>query len=113
MRSKARLTRWATTSVSVSEVNSTPSASSPALSAWKFSMIPLCTRASLPSWPPRCGWAFSLVGPPCVAQRVWPIAVAVCGSGASESASRRFSSLPARLRVSTVVPATAATPAES
>ena len=42
-------------------------------------MMPLWIRASLPSSPPRCGWAFWSVGPPCVAQRVWPMPVVAPG----------------------------------
>ena len=52
-----------------------PSASSSSLSSAKFSMMPLWMRASLPS-SPRCGCALRSVGPPCVAQRVWPMPVA-------------------------------------
>ena len=37
-------------------------------------MMPLWMRASLPS-SPRCGCALPSVGPPCVAQRVWPMPV--------------------------------------
>ena len=35
-------------------------------------MIPLCTTTMRPVQS-RCGWAFSSVGRPCVAQRVWPM----------------------------------------
>ena len=35
-------------------------------------MMPLCTTTISPVQS-RCGWAFSSVGRPCVAQRVWPI----------------------------------------
>ena len=38
-------------------------------------MMPLWIRASLPSSPPRCGWALASVGPPWVAQRVCPMPV--------------------------------------
>ena len=67
--SKARATRCGATSVSVSLASSTPSDSSSARSAAKFSMIPLWTTATLPvaSW---CGWALRSVGGPWVAQRV-------------------------------------------
>jgi hypothetical protein len=67
--------RWATTSVSVAEVTCGPSASSSARSSAWFSMIPLWMRASRPVQS-RWGWAFSAVGCPWVAQRVWPMAAA-------------------------------------
>ncbi len=66
--------RWAAHSVSVSLANSTPSASSSARSRAKFSMIPLWITATRPLVD-RCGWALRSVGPPWVAQRVWPMPV--------------------------------------
>ena len=111
--SNARATRWAATSVSVSDVNATPSSTSLALRLWKFSMIPLWMSASLPSDPPRCGWALLSVGPPWVAQRVCPMPVLDGGSGCAAIASRRLPSLPARFSVATWSPSTSATPAES
>ena len=60
----ARAMSCAATSVSVSERNSTPSASSPALRAAKFSTMPLWITASLPA---RWGWALTSVG-----RRGWP-----------------------------------------
>ena len=112
-RSYSRPTSFAATSVSVSERNSTPSASSSFFSAWKFSMIPLWISASRSDSPPRWGCALPSVGPPWVAQRVWPMAVREGASGWASSAERRFSSLPARF--SEVMPSsvTSATPAES
>ena len=111
--SYARASSWATTSVSVSDRNVTPSACRPDLSAWKFSMMPLWISASLPSSPPRWGWALASVGPPWVAQRVCPMPVLEPGIGSASIAAVRLASLPARLRVATWVPSTSATPAES
>ena len=73
-------TRWAITSVSVAEAMVCPAASSSARSSAWFSMIPLWMRASRPvqsMW----GWAFSSVGLPWVAQRVWPMAARVATAG--------------------------------
>ena len=67
--------RWASTSVSVAEVMVCPAASSSARSSAWFSMIPLWIRARRPVQS-VCGWAFSAVGLPWVAQRVWPMAAA-------------------------------------
>ena len=77
----SRPSSTAATSVSVSLVKVRPSASSSSFSAAKFSMIPLWMRASRPS-SPRCGCALRSVGPPWVAQRVWPMPVPPSGSGA-------------------------------
>ena len=66
--------RWATTSASVSEVNSAPSAFSRSRSSVQFSTMPFRTM-----WKrfevSQCGCAFASVTRPCVAQRVWPIPV--------------------------------------
>ena len=67
-------TRCATVSVSVSLANSTPSLSSSARRAAKFSMMPLWTTATRPR-ASVCGWALTSVGAPWVAQRVWPMPV--------------------------------------
>ena len=75
--------RWARTSVSVSEASRCPRATSPSASSVWFSMIPLCTTASRPVQS-RWGWAFSGVGLPWVAQRVWPIAVRRPGGAARQ-----------------------------
>ncbi|CAM5352301.1 hypothetical protein SFUMM280S_05697 [Streptomyces fumanus] len=56
-----RAMRWVRTSVSVSERNSTPSASSLRRSSAALSMMPLCTTAILWS-ADRCGWAFDVGG---------------------------------------------------
>ena len=78
-------------------------------SAWKFSMMPLWISASLPSSPPRWGWALASVGPPWVAQRVCPMPVRGRRAAArSAIASSRLASLPARLRVATCVAVDAA-----
>ena len=101
----------AATSVSVSDVNRTPSASSPALRMAKFSTMPLWITASLPA---TCGCAFTSVGPPWVAHRVCPMAAVDSGSGRRSSSSTRFASLPAFFAVASVpVGLTSATPAES
>ena len=73
--------RWAATSVSVSDENCTPDASSSARRRAKFSMIPLWIEGELGRRPPRCGCALSSVGPPWVAQRVCPMPVVDGGSG--------------------------------
>ncbi len=70
--------RWATTSVSVSLVNSWPRSSSSALSELKFSMMPLWITATLPVQS-RCGWALRSFGAPWVAQRVCPMPVVPSG----------------------------------
>ncbi len=67
-----RATRCASTSVSVSEVSSTPASDSSARSAEALSMIPLCTTATRPS-AEVCGWALTSLAAPWVAQRVWPM----------------------------------------
>lgn len=61
--------RWARTSVSVSERKTTPSAVSRARRSEALSKMPLWTTATLES-ASRCGWAFSSLGAPWVAQRV-------------------------------------------
>ena len=79
----------------------------------KFSMMPLWMTASLSS-SARCGCAFVSVGPPWVAQRVWPIPVVPSASGFATRSSRSTLSLPARLRMpSSPRPSMTATPAES
>ena len=67
--------RWAITSVSVADVRVCPASSSSARSSAWFSMIPLWMMAMRPVQS-VCGWAFSGVGLPWVAQRVCPIAAA-------------------------------------
>lgn len=111
--------------MSVSLVNWTPSASSSARSFAKFSMMPLWITATRPSGE-TCGWALRSVGPPWVAQRVWPMPVVPSpmpmgleaqedGSSAarSESTFSRLASLPAFFSVSSSPSQTMATPAES
>ena len=102
--------RCGTTSVSVCDANSTPSAISLARSSSAFSMIPLCTTAIRPSVS-VCGWAFSSVGSPCVAQRVCPMPGAPlnrAGRPAARSATR-----PCDLRTLSPLRLMTATPAES
>ena len=76
--------RCATTSVSVSEVITTPRSASSAVSSAKFSMIPLWMTATRPP-ADTCGWALTSVGPPCVAHRVWPIPVVEGSIGSAAS----------------------------
>ena len=71
---KAASTSCAKTSVSVSLENVWPAFASAALRSAKFSKMPLWTTTILPVQS-VCGWAFSSVGRPCVAQRVWPMPV--------------------------------------
>ena len=100
-----RSIRWAITSVSVAEVRVCPLASSSARSSAWFSMIPLWTRARRPVQS-MCGWAFSAVGLPWVAQRVCPMAAAwPVGASAVSSASLATESVPpaARARHTRVV----------
>ncbi len=64
--------RWASTSVSVFDSSRWPAAASSSASSSWFSMIPLWMTARRPlqsTW----GWAFSSVGRPWVAHRVWPM----------------------------------------
>ena len=80
----------ASTSVSVSETSSTPSAASCSRSVAALSMIPLWTTATAPS-ASRCGWALTSVAAPWVAQRVWPMPSLPAnrlGSAASRSRTR-------------------------
>jgi hypothetical protein len=79
------VTRWATTSVSVSLVNLAPFLISRSRSSRKFSMMPLWATATRSV---ACGWALLSVGLPCVAQRVWPMPILP----ASGSRARRASS---------------------
>ncbi len=104
--------RWATTSVSVSEAITTPWAVSSAVSSAKFSMMPLWITATRPPLE-TCGWALTSVGPPCVAQRVCPMPVEESAIGSATSSASRLASLPAFLRTSSSPWATTATPAES
>ena len=75
-------------------------------------MIPLWMTATRPSWL-TWGWALLSVGPPCVAQRVWPIPVVESGMGSLPSRVSRLASLPAFLRTSSMPSLMTATPAES
>ena len=72
-------------------------------------MMPLCTTAT-PSW--VCGCAFSSVGRPCVAQRVWPMP-SVPEGGSEPIRASRFFSLPVARTTFSVPPFTTASPAES
>ena len=58
-------------------------------------MTPLWTTATAPL-PPRCGWAFTSVGAPWVAQRVWPMPICPV-EGVSASRRWRLSMRPADL----------------
>ena len=101
---------WATTSVSVSETSSRPAASTSSRSGRKFSMMPLWTTAR---WPARWGWALAVVGPPWVAQRVWPMPAVAGAGGVASRMARSPESLPASLMTSRPEGPTSATPAES
>ena len=97
-------------SVSVSEANSTPSASRRPRSAGAFSTMPLCTTAIEPS-ALVCGWALASLGAPWVAHRVCPMP-SLPPSRFGRTASS-WESLPAALWTRTVPPETSAMPAES
>ena len=102
------------TSVSVSETKVWPSARSCSASSRQFSMMPLCTTATLPVQS-RMGWALDSVGWPCVAHRVWPMP-AVTAPGPSSTTLRRSSSerVPVAARARHRAPSDCrATPAES
>ena len=74
-------------------------------------MMPLCTTTILPVQS-RCGWAFSSVGRPCVAQRVCPTPYSPSTGSVSITCSSRLS-LPA-LRLTSMSPLlTMAIPVES
>ena len=62
-----------------------------------------------------CGWAFTSLGSPLVAQRVWPMPTVASGIGLRSMSSTRFFKRPAFLRTTTLsMPgAVSATPAES
>ena len=53
-------------------------------------MMPLCTTTIRPVQS-RCGWAFSSVGRPCVAHRVWPTPYSPSSGSAWMTSSRRES----------------------
>ena len=108
----SRSSRWAATSVSVSDVISMPSASSSPRRIAKFSRMPLCTTATRPC-EPTWGWALRSFGAPCVAHRVCPMPVVEAGSGCSVSAFSRLASLPARLSLTSDPSLISAIPAES
>ncbi len=115
--------RCAITSVSVAEVIVCPARTNSIRRALWFSMIPLWMMARRPVQS-RWGWAFSDVGWPWVAQRVWPMP-APCPAGGgrvagvspspqvslARSATER---VPSAARARQMPPsATSATPAES
>ena len=74
-------------------------------------MMPLWTTTILPVQS-RCGWAFSSVGRPCVAQRVCPMPYSP-STGSFRMAFSRLTSLPAERRRLMPSGLTSATPAES
>ena len=113
LRRYSRPRSMAATSVSVSLRKVNPSASSSSLSSEKFSMMPLWITASLSS-SARCGCALPSVGPPWVAQRVWPMPVVPSARGCALRSSRSTWSFPARLRMPRPPsPSMTAMPAES
>ena len=75
-------------------------------------MIPLWTTAKRPSFE-RCGWAFSSVGAPWVAQRVWPIPVTPGTSAPSWVFAHRFAMRPVTLLTEIFDLSMTAMPAES
>ena len=74
-------------------------------------MMPLWTTTIRPVQS-RWGWAFSSVGRPCVAHRVWPTPYSP-SSGSAWMASSRRESFPALRRREMTPCRTTATPAES
>ncbi len=113
---RADSTRWARTSVSVSDSSRCPDAMRPSASSTWFSMIPLWTRASRPEQS-RCGWAFSSEGRPWVAHRVCPMpAVAPAGALSARLARLSRDRVPLAARDRHIEPGpapTRANPAES
>src|SRR6266850_337651 len=73
--------------------------------------MPLCTTTIRPLQS-RWGWAFSSVGRPCVAHRVWPTPY-IPSTGSNLMATSRFASFPAERRSAMPSGLTSATPAES
>ena len=65
-------------------------------------MMPLWMMATLPSML-VCGWAFTSLGSPLVAQRVWPMPTVASGIGLRSMSSTRFFKRPAFLRTTTSV----------
>ena len=106
---KRSVSRCATVSVSVSVVNLWPALPSSSRSSWKFSMMPLCTTATLSV---ACGWALFSLGRPWVAQRVWPMPVAPL-SGCFASSVSRLVILPSARRRSIRPSTRVAMPVES
>ena len=99
--------------MSVSETSLCPSPSSSALSAAKFSMIPLWMTA-IRSSQSVCGWALRSVGAPWVAHRVCPIPAVAGGGGREARMDRRLTSFPALFStISSPSSPTRAIPAES
>ncbi len=74
-------------------------------------MIPLCTTATWPA-ASRCGWAFSSLGAPWVAQRVCAMPVVPANRLGSRSSSSRTRPLALTVLMAPDRPLTA-TPAES
>ena len=103
--------RCAMTSVSVSDVNAWPEASSPSRRSAKLSVMPLWTITTRPD-PSRCGCALASVAAPWVAQRVWPMPV-VPSTGAAFTRASRSCRRPARRRTLTPSGPRTASPAES
>ena len=109
---KYRSTSCTITSVSVSEVNTTPSAFSSSFSSAKFSTMPFWTRTTRP-FMLVCGWALRWLGSPWVAQRVCPMPIVPVRGDWSKSFPN-WLNLPASRRTSTwLFSASTAMPAES
>ena len=97
--------------MSVSDLKLCPRASSAFRMAFEFSMMPLWMTAIRPAWS-VCGWAFGVVGAPCVAQRVCPMPSVPRGIFSSSACSSMLS-LPAAFMILRPSPFTIAMPDES
>ena len=75
-------------------------------------MIPLWTTTMRP-WQSWCGCAFSSLGRPWVAQRVWPMPEAAAERLGAQAVDSRLPSLPTERRRSRLPSLTTAMPAES
>ena len=64
--------RWTITSVSVWDLKLCPLLNNSFFNNVEFSIIPLWTTDTLSD---ECGWAFTLLGTPCVAHLTWPIPI--------------------------------------
>ena len=102
-RRRPAASRCAATSVSVSERNSTPSASSSALSTREVLDDAVVDHGE-PAAARGAGGRWRRSGAPWVAQRVCPIAAVAPGSGCASSSPTRLASLPAFFAVASPPP---------